>query len=123
MPKEVKVEDKTWRKRPFGEEGMMKDTNNPYPVYTEKTTVVKRDGKVRKKIVGVNKQGGVDRGKPDNEKSVAITKYDKSGKIKKKVSLVKDETGIIQKTVSRPGQKDVTRKPGLFANARINKNI
>ncbi len=122
MPKEVKVVDKTFRKRP-GSEEIIKDPNNFFPVHTEKTAVVKRDGKVKKKIVGLNKQGGVFMGKPDNEKSVAITKYDKSGKIKKKVSLVKDETGIIQKTVSRPGQKDVTRKPGLFANARINKNI
>ena len=122
MPKEVKIVDRTMRKRP-GTNEMMKDPNNYNPIHTEKTTVVKKGNAIKKKVVGINRQGGIYEGKPDNEKSVDISKYDKSGKLKKKVSLVKDDSGIIKKTVSRPGKKDVTSKGGLLASSRIKKYI
>ena len=123
MPKEVKVVDKTWRKRPFGEEGMMKDSNNPYPVDTEKTTTVTRGGKLKKKVVGVNRESDPSWYEPDWEQSAKITKFNRSGKEKKTVSLVKDESGKIKKTVSRNGKEAVSVKPGLLANRRIKKYI
>lgn len=123
MPKEVKVIDRTWRKRPFGQEGMMKDTNNPYPVDTEKHTTITRGGKVRKKIVGVNRETSPTFYEPDWEQSAKITKFDRSGKVKKTVTLVKDESNKIKKTVSRNGKEAVSVKPGILANRRIKKNI
>jgi hypothetical protein len=123
MPKEVKVVDKTWRKRPFGQEGIMKDPNNPYPVDTEKHTTVTRGGKVKKKVVGVNRETSPTFYEPDSEQSVKITKFNRSGKEKKTVSLVKDESGKIKKTVSRNGKEAVSVKPGLLANRRIKKYI
>lgn len=123
MAKKVTVIDKTWRKKPFGEEGMMKDTNNPYPVYTEKHTSISRGGKLKKHVKGVNIESDPSWSEPDWEQSVKITKYDKSGKVKKTVSLVKDESNKIKKTVSRNGKEAVSVKPGLLANRRIKKYI
>jgi hypothetical protein len=123
MPKEVKVVDKTWRKRPFGEEGMMKDSNNRNKIHTEKTTTIKRGGKLKKEVVGVVRKGATYRGEPDTEETATISKFDKSGNLKKTVSISKDATGTIKKTVTRPGKEAVVVKPGLLANKRIKKYI
>jgi hypothetical protein len=123
MAKKVTVVDKTWRKKPFGSDEMMKDTNNPYPVDTEKHTLISRVGKLKKKVVGVNRESDPSWSEPDWEQSAKITKYDKSGKVKKTVTLVKDESNKINKTVSRNGKEAVSVKPGLLANRRIKKYI
>ena len=122
MPKEVKVVDKTWRKRP-GSDEMMKDSNNRNKIHTEKTTSIKRGGKLKKEVVGVVRKGATYRGEPDTEETANISKFDRSGNLKKTVSISKDATGTITKTVSRPGKENVTVKPGLLANKRIKKYI
>jgi hypothetical protein len=123
MPKEVKVVDKTWRNRPFGQEGIMKDPNNKNKIHTEKTTSIKRGGKLKKEAVGVVRKGAIYMGEPDTEETATISKYDKSGNLKKTVSISKDATGTIKKTVSRNGKEAVSVKPGLLANRRIKKYI
>ena len=122
MAKKVTVVDKTWRKKP-GSDEMMKDSNNPYPVDTEKHTAISRGGKLKKHVIGVNRESDPSWYEPDWEQSVKLRKYDKSGNVKKTVTLVKDESNKIKKTVSRNGKEAVSVKPGLLANRRIKKYI
>jgi hypothetical protein len=128
MPKEVKIVDRTIRKDP--KTGKMVKHENVYDkIFTEKYTTVSKGGKLRKEVVGINRKGGTQFNvskkvqEPDTEEGVTISKYNRSGDLKKKVSLVKDESGVIKKTVSRPGKKDINVRAGLLANRIIKKYI
>lgn len=116
MPREVKVVDKTMRKdQSTGK--MVKNENYRGVTWKEKVATVKKGDVVRKRVTSEN-YSGVKGGKPDVEKTLKVEKFDKAGKLKKS-TVISNGT----KTVTRPGEKAVTKKAGLLANVRLNKNV
>jgi hypothetical protein len=116
MPKEVKVVDKTMRKDPSTGK-MVKNENYRGVTWNEKVATVKKGNVVRKRVTSEN-YAGVQGGKPDVEKTLKVEKFDKAGKLKKS-TVISNGT----KTVTRPGEKPVTKKAGLLASVRLNKNV
>ena len=82
-------------------------------------TTIKKDGKL-KKNVETSSWNVMDKGKFKDYKEIDVSKYNKAGELKKKVSLT-SEDGVVKKTVTKANGETVTKKAGLIAKARLKK--
>jgi hypothetical protein len=82
-------------------------------------TTIKKGGKIKKQV-SVSDWNVLDKGKFKDYKTADISKYNKAGELKKKVSLT-SEDGVVKKTVTKANGETVTKKAGLIAKARLKK--
>lgn len=121
MPNEktVKVTDRSMVYDP----SVGKNVRSPHFAKGEKSitkeTTIKKDGKLRK-TVEASAWNVMDKGRFKESKELNVSKYNKAGELKKKVSIT-SEDGVVKKTVTRPNGKTVTKRAGFIAKARVNK--
>lgn len=121
MPRETKITDNTLMYDP----SVGKKIKAPWYGKGEKSitkvTTVTRGGNVKKKIEDSSSNLFYS-GKRHDGREISVSKYNKAGELKKKVSLSSDN-GVVKKVVSKPGEADKTKKVGIIAKARLKKNI
>ena len=117
--KTVKVTDRSMIYDP----SVGKNVRSPHFAKGEKSitkeTTIKKDGKVKKNIEA-SAWNVMDKGKFKDYKELSVSKYNKAGELKKKVSLT-SEDGVVKKTVTKANGETVTKKAGLIAKARLKK--
>jgi hypothetical protein len=121
MPRETKITDNTLTYDP----SVGKKVRGPWwakgESNTTKVTTVTRGGAIKKKIEDTS-SNIFDKGKLNKNREIKVSKYNKAGELKKKVSLSNVE-GVVKKVVSKPGEADKTKRVGIIAKARLKKNI
>lgn len=83
-------------------------------------TTIKKDGKLKKNVETSDWSILDHDGRFKNFKTADISKYNKAGELKKKVSLT-SEDGVVKKTVTKANGETVTKKAGIIAKARLKK--
>ena len=115
MPRETKVTDNSLIYDPAVGKVIRKPWFEKGAVSTTSVTNVKRKGVVRKNIVDTENYG-----KDYLSKDVRVQKFDKSGKLKKTITL-SNENGKMTKSVAKPGEKSVSKRVGLIAKTQLRK--